>query len=70
MAVSDIDSLFECIYPTIATNRPRKNSCHPLKSAFFNVTDVYHKVNRPANRVRKKTGFVCGSCKMKILFES
>ena len=28
------------------------------------------KVNRPANRVGKKTGFVCGSCKMKILFES
>ena len=34
MAVSDIDSLFECVYTIIATNRPRKKKCHPLKSAI------------------------------------
>ncbi len=27
-------SLFECISPIMATNRPRKKNCHPVKSAI------------------------------------
>ena len=33
-AVSARWSLFDCISPITATNRPRKKKCHPLKSAI------------------------------------